>query len=524
MNKKFINNKIIYKTLLIIFSFYINYYYANLGVFPIDTFAFFDTAYNILNDRHPFRDIWVTTGPFVDYLQSIFFKIFGLKWQSYVIHSSFLNSLITLCFFKTLIDLDFNKFLSFIYALGFGALCYTVSGTPFAYLHSYSFSLLSLLIFFYCVHFKSKKSYFLLPFAMCISFLSMQNPSTFINVLIIFFLVIIFFKNENRTSLFFFLAGSLTVLTLLFLYFYIVKIPFESFFIQYFLFPLTMGEYRLSGNDMAHISLSGRLTFRNVLGHFKFLNLFLLILIFVTIKDFFKNKISSKYLINNLSIFFVGILLIFNQLLTSNQTYIFSLIPFVAAFLHNYLDKRDKKNKKFTLFLTLLMIFCVLKYHFTYNEQRKFMDLQNVNLNKAVSGSYIDPKLKGLKWITPKYPNDPSKEISFLKETIEIIKKDNRAKLVMTDYQFLSILTEKNLNISNRWYTHDNNSYPLDNHKYFYFYKDHINKIIDDEKISVVYTVGDPDFSDFKIYFNNLCYNSVRVNDLTTINTLVDCK
>ena len=37
----------------------------------------------------------------------------------------------------------------------------------------------------------------------------------------------------------------------------------------------------------------------------------------------------------------------------------------------------------------------------------------------------------------------------------------------MTDYQFLSFLTEKNLNIPNRWYTHDNNSYPLDNHKYF---------------------------------------------------------
>ena len=30
---------------LSIFSFSINFYFGNLGVFPIDTFAFFDTGY-----------------------------------------------------------------------------------------------------------------------------------------------------------------------------------------------------------------------------------------------------------------------------------------------------------------------------------------------------------------------------------------------------------------------------------------------------------------------------------------------
>ena len=59
----------------------------------------------------------------------------------------------------------------------------------------------------------------------------------------------------------------------------------------------------------------------------------------------------------------------------------------------------------------------------------------------------MDTKLKGLRWITPRYPNNPLKEINLLKETIKIINKDNRSKLVMTDYQFLSFLTEKNLNI-----------------------------------------------------------------------------
>ena len=74
MNKKFININIFYLILVILFSFFFNYFYANLGVFPIDTFAFLDTAYNIHLNRHPFKDIWVTTGPLVDYLQFFFFN------------------------------------------------------------------------------------------------------------------------------------------------------------------------------------------------------------------------------------------------------------------------------------------------------------------------------------------------------------------------------------------------------------------------------------------------------------------
>ena len=33
--------------LIFIFAFYINYHYANKGLYPIDTFAFFDSGYYI---------------------------------------------------------------------------------------------------------------------------------------------------------------------------------------------------------------------------------------------------------------------------------------------------------------------------------------------------------------------------------------------------------------------------------------------------------------------------------------------
>ena len=101
------------------------------------------------------------------------------------------------------------------------------------------------------------------------------------------------------------------------------------------------------------------------------------------------------------------------------------------------------------------------------------MDLQHVDLSLAVKADLIDSKLKNLKWITPSFPQNPKKEIDLIKQTIEVLKKDKRNKMMITEYQFFSLILEENLNIPNRWYTHDNNSYPLQNHKYYKFYKEH---------------------------------------------------
>ena len=524
MNKKFINITLIYSTLLIFFSFFFNYYYANLGVFPLDTFAFFDTAFNILIDRHPFKDIWVTTGPLVDYLQSIFFKIFGLSWSSYVIHGSVINSLIVYFFFKILINFNLNKHISFFYAVGLSVLCYSISGTPFAYIHSYVFSLLSILIFFYAIKNRDKKYFFFLPIVMTMAFLSMQNPSTFINFTIILFSSIFFFRKENRGFFKYFIGGVLSIFFVLIIFFLIFKIPVENFIQQYFLFPLTMADYRISGDEMAHISLSGRFTFRNVIGHFKFINILLLILLIITVFDKIKNKISFENLIINFSLILTGILLIFNQLITSNQTFIFSFIPFIGGFIHVYLYSRKiQSGKLMNYFIILMTVFCVTKYHFEYNEKRKFMDLQNTNLNKFVDAKNLDEKFKGLKWITPGYSESPNEEISLLKQAIKVMKNEERNVMVLTEYQFFSIITEKNLNIPNRWYTHDNNSYPLDNHKYFKFYKKHIEQIINKNKIKVVYQIGRPSFSNFKIYLSDICYNILEINKITKIYELKKC-
>ena len=75
MEKKNLHVNIIFFIILLIFSTFINFHYGNIGVFPIDTYAFFDTAYSILLNKHPFKDVWITTGPLVDYTQAFLFKL-----------------------------------------------------------------------------------------------------------------------------------------------------------------------------------------------------------------------------------------------------------------------------------------------------------------------------------------------------------------------------------------------------------------------------------------------------------------
>ena len=526
MNKIFTNSQYWKITTLILFSFFVNFYYANIGVLAIDTFAFFDTAYNILLNRHPFRDIWITTGPLVDYLQAISFKFFGLNWTSYVIHGSILNVLITITFYFTLLKFGLNQYLSFIYSICLATLCYTISATPFAYIHSYVFSLISMMLFFIAIKNKSKLSFFILPIFMFLSFFCMQTPSTYVNIIILISLFIYFFHKFNVNLIFYFSLGSFFTLSVFIFYLYFFEIPFIKIIQQYILFPLSMGEYRLLGNEIAHISFLERFTFRNVIGHFKFINILIFLIFSFTLMDLLKkkiNKISIEDLIINFSIIFLGLTLIFNQLITSNQTYIFSLIPFMSAFFQIYLKNRHSNLKLINYFVVLLALFSTIKYHEVYNTKRKFMDLQQVDLNKSINAIYLDKKLKNLKWITPTFSEDPKKEINLLRETLNEIKKDKSIKMVMTHYQFFSLLTEENLNIPNRWYTHDNNSYPLKNHKYFEFYRKHLSENISKNDVEVIYTIGDPNFEDYIVYLKNICFDKTNLNTITDIYKIKSC-
>ena len=107
---------IIYILLLIFTSLSVNYYYGSIGVLPIDSFAFFDSANFINKGFMPVRDYWVSNGFMIDFIQSIFFKLFGVSWNSYLFHSSVVNLIFSLVTFKFLREEGLGKTSAFFYS------------------------------------------------------------------------------------------------------------------------------------------------------------------------------------------------------------------------------------------------------------------------------------------------------------------------------------------------------------------------------------------------------------------------
>ena len=516
---------------ILVFSLYINYFSGYVGILPIDSFAFFDTGYLVLQGYHPFKDFWITTGFLVDYFQAFFFKVWGLGWGSYVLHAAFLNCIFALSLFIYFIKNNLNIYISSLYAISASILFYPTIGTPFAYHHSYFFSVLSILLLSLIIKKSSNLLWFFLPVSMLVSFLCMQTPAAYINLLILLFIVTIFLRQKNISNIVYFVLGSLTSLLVFFLYFKFTQVPLQSFIEQYILFPLTIGSDRITNSSNAYLTLDSKFSFKSIFGDFKFIHIIFIVL-FYSIFIKFKLRINLK----SDKIFEILILIsiatfvfIFNQLVTANQIYIFSLIPLLAGFTNIGVNEYLKKKKYFSIFLIAVVLIATIKYHERFNVNRKFIDLENINLNKAVNGNKIDKKFNNLRWITKHHPNNITDEIKNINKTIQILREDKRNKMVISHYQIFSVILEENLNNPNRWYTSDGNSYPLENHKYFIFYKKFINNKIKDKEIDVIYLVdssgnGGLKISNFKKYLHDICFmDEYIIKNVLSAHTIIKC-
>ena len=117
------------------------------------------------------------------------------------------------------------------------------------------------------------------------------------------------------------------------------------------------------------------------------------------------------------------------------------------------------------------------------------MDLRNVNFEKAIDGGLIHPKLSGIKWITMFYPEDPQKEAKRLKEAIDIVSKDTTKKMLVTDYQFISVfLNQYDFAVTRFWY--DFHGYPQKNNDYFIYWKTFVLKQIKKNEIKKIYVLN----------------------------------
>ena len=511
--------------LLLILSTYaylVNWYSANIGVLPIDTFGFMDSSNSVLKGHLPIRDFWIFTGLLLDYMGAFFLKVFGNNWNSYLAHSSVMNIVATLGLFFFLKELKLKLIYIFFYSVSFATLCYPLIGTPFAYVHAYIFSLLLILNLIIAINNKNGFLWFIFPYICFFAFLSMQTPTAFILLTAIIFLIYYFFKNKDVKNLKFFIYGCASCLILFCLFLYITKTPLINFIYQYILFPLTIGEGRIVSDDAAYVELIDQLNLKRLFGDFKFIHFFLLPLIFFSLKN--KSKISEQDNIINWMIILSTLAFIFNQLITANQIYIFSLIPVLAGVLHYNLDKLNF-DIKISYLIILLVLFATIKFHYRFNIDRKFLDLESVKKDNAISASEIHVNLKNLKWLS-RYDN-PENELKVLKQALKIVDKDDRNLTLITHYNFMSTVLNKNFFLLNRWYLWDNNTHPTENHKYFDFYKSLVNKNIKSNNVEVIYLLGQKNeiiFDEIKNYFTDVCFKSkTLVENKFSIHEIVSC-
>ena len=390
-----ISKEKIFITILILFSLLINQYYGNRGLFPVDSFAHFDTGFRILLGEYPFKNYWIISGPFIDYIQAILFYLFGVSWQSYVLHASLINAVLSVATFIVFRNFNLNIYYSFIYSLLFSILAYPTSGTPFVDHHSAFFSLLGIYSLILGIKSEKKLHWILLPIFFGFAFLSKQVPSSYVIISVILILIIFSLAQKKYYWVkYSFLSSILFILSLL-IFGKIQGINLSSFLEQYFFYPQTIAAQRIDNFNF---------TFRGVVDHFKFIYIALIPLFFVNFKKilFEKNYYENKNFYYFLILILFTFSLILHQLLTRNQTFIFFLIPILFAFSHINLNLSKSNLRNLApLILILICLFAAIKYHIRFNENRKFHELNYVDFKSFSYGKKIDKKFLVLKWITP---------------------------------------------------------------------------------------------------------------------------
>jgi hypothetical protein len=376
-------------------------------------------------------------------------------------------------------------------------------GVPFVDHHSTIFLLSAFCLFIFGIKKKNDKYFFFIPSLLIIGFLCKQTPTTY-GVFAIAFLGLIYLFNTNNIKNFLLSAayGSFLSLLILIIFFYLTKIPTHDFLTQYIYFAGSIGDYRL---------LNWKPDYLGIIHEFKFLLIPFMYSIYLNV-IYYKNKKKDEFIIL-LSINFFTALMIFHQSLTMNENYIFFLIPLLTAFIHTYNINKFTKN----IFLYLVIALCVFattKYHLRYNEHRKFHRLEKVDLRKAVDANIIHAKLKGLKWITKTFNEEPNKEIEIILESIELLKNEKGKFSIITDYLFIPAVLNKNDYSPNQWY-HPGVSFPLKDSKYFKKYKNFFVEKLQKNGISKIIIVGNGLEDLLLLTFDEKCISKSQIGQIT---------
>ena len=490
-------NNFISVFLLGTFSFLINYHYGFIGMMPMDNTVLFNGGYRVLNGYVPFSDYWLVTGPLLDYLNAIFFKLLGVSWNSFIIHSSLINLALAVTSYFLFLNLKLSNFLSLFYSAQIAVLFYSVVCTPFVDHHSTFFLILAFYTFIFFINNSNYNLILLIPFFLLLAFLCKQTPSVY-GIISLFFLIIFYclidkanYKKIIRNSI----IGSIASIIILLFFFIITDIKLSNFFQQYIFFASSIGGDRLSLYDFSLI---------NEISDYKFIYFFIFLILALLIKFKIKKILNKKSLLIISSSLILSLILIFHQMITLNQNFIFFIIPFLCGIFHSFFNQKIL-SKYFLYFAILICFFAVAKYHIRFNEERKFNELERVDISKAVDASILDNKLKGLKWITYLNPNNPKAELENLKEVMSILRDEKNQKIIITEYQVIAPILNIYDNSPNQWH-HPSVSFPLKGNKYFTSYKNFFIENIKKNEIKFIYETREDDLTITELILNSECF------------------
>ena len=507
--------QIINLILIIVVSIGVNQYFGNIGIFPIDSFFPFNASYEMLNGVYPFKDYWTITGPFIDVVQAILFKIFGVNWTTYVLHASIINSILGSVVYYSLINFDLPKKYSLIYSLLTVTLAYPSAGTPYVDHHATILSIISILIFIVSIKKINTNLWYFLPILFFCSFFTKQSPTAYIFLIIGIFYIVFFVKNFFLKKTIFLFLETLIILSLVYLIFYFYGIQLIDFYNQYIDYPLSIGENRFE-------NFLFPFDFKRIFLKHKWLHISLLPLYVQLIKLVIKKNFIS----DNRTIYFGSLILssyafISHQLMTINGNFIFFLIPIYAGFSHSFLKIKNLKKDTLIIIITILVSF----YYFNkYIVSRDFMDLTKKDIKLKIDANLLDKKLHPLKWITFNNKTNPKKEIKDLQEVIEIIKSEKQNKSIITDYQFISVSLGINDNSPSKyWYYY--HVYPTKDHRLFDYYKEFFLKRLKEKNIKKIFVVK-PLAGDDRVVetiFQDACFSKEKKTEILDIYDINKC-
>jgi hypothetical protein len=374
-------------------------------------------------------------------------------------------------------------------------------------------------IFFFLLAIKKdeKLFWYLVPFFYFLAFFSKQSPAAYLLIPIIIssIIYIIYYKRFEFIKYFF--ISSLCCVIFLISIIYLNNIDINQFLNQYILFPQTIAEDRIKNYQF---------NINNLFFQFKFIHLFLIILISITFTKIIKNRIfeEREIFLTNITIILVSIALMFHQLITKNFIFIFFLIPMISSFIQLNFFKIKKYHLIVSLFLISMTLFSTIKYHLRFNEHRKMLNLEKINLDSSLNANLIHSSLSGLEWLTREYPNKPLNEINQLKTSMLIIKEDKTNKMFFSGYLFFSAILNEDLNNPSRWPSLGDASNPDVNNKYHEKYKQFVRNLVKIKQIETVYSTKDNDDDIFINIFDERCRKTKVINDFLTRHDIRGCK